>query len=345
MRILYHAANRFFIILLVFGLSGCNTDDSVSAQLQQQVAQELSGLPFVPQQNCALTPMNDSQAETAYIQARAEALAHVLTAPQAQGLGANDLLDIFSAGVEVATGTQDGAFLIDEHDGFLLVSMKLPVCAHRHKYQYLPQLYVFSQAGDYWRLGPGIIQSIEWVRDRWIGMMRLQIEEGQEQYAFVHVVQEGEGWRLLTFDDVSNGPGLMYLSDPGAVDYAQGYNQIAYTSSSYVYGPLPCVFDDVLLSSMESRSSCHDCEVRPAHALYQGTFTFVWTDDHYVLTDKTPYQITIILSDLTRLEEDAPTQAELAENSPLLRPSSWRDYCQSTLPAEENYSEPQEQSE
>lgn len=279
-------------------------------------------------------PMNNSQAEAAYIQARADALAHMLAAPQGQGFGINDLLDLFSEGVEIATGTGDGAFLIDEHNGFLLVSMKLPICERRHKYHYLPQLYVFSRTGDQWSFGEGIIHDIDWMQDRWVGMMQLQIEEERERYAFVHVVQEAGDWRLRTFNNVHNGPGLMYLSAPDTVDYGNGYDQISYTSNA-AYGPLPCAFDETI-HSMESLGSCHDCPVRASYALYRGTFTFAWTGSSYVLADETPYQITIILSDNTRLEEEAPIEAELAEKSPFLRPGSWRNYCQAVSPAKEN---------
>lgn len=310
---------------------------SISESLKQEVIREMADMPFVPQQICALTPMNGSPAEAAYMQARAEALAHMLAAPQARGLGVSGLLATFSEGVQIATGTGDGAFLIDEHDGFSLVSMKLPICAQRHKYYYMPLLYVFDKTGDFWSLGPGIIQVIEWMGDRWVGMMRLQIDEGRERYAFVHVVQEGDEWQLRTFNDASNGPGLMYFPDPDAVDYTHGYHQIAYTSPTS-YGPLPCAFNDAFLS-MESRDSCHDCLVRASYAVYRGTFTFAWTGDNYRLTDETPYHIAIILSDNTRLEEKAPTEADLAEKSPFLRPGSWRDYCQTISPQKEDFHE------
>jgi hypothetical protein len=301
--------------------------------LQEPVIQEMSGLPFVPQDTCSLR-RGGEEVQDFYTQTRARTLAQVLAAPQARGFSASDLLDLFSKGVESATDTADCAFLIDEHNGLLLVSMKLPVCARRHKYYFMPELYVFSRTGDYWSLVPGVIRDIEWLRDRWVGMMQLQIEEGRELYAFVHVVQEAGAWRLRTFNDVPNGPGLMYLPGPDMVAYANGYQRISY-SSDQAYGPLPCAFGGAL-SALKSRDSCHDCLIQAAHAVYHGAFTFAWTGDQYILTDETPYQITIILSDNTRLEEIAPTEADLAQKSPFLRPGSWRNYCQAVSPAQAN---------
>ncbi len=325
--------NRFvirFSVLVLRLVLGCVAALLLEIQTQQRmetlmrhVIQEMSGLPFVPQHICALMPMNDSRGEAAYALARADALAHVLAAPEARNLSSADLLNLFSTGVKIATGTQDGAYLIDEHSGFILVSMKLPLCQQRHKYYYKPELYVFSRTGNYWLLTVGVIQRIEWIKNRWVGMMQLQIEDRQELYAFVHIVQETGEWRLRTFSDAPNGPGLMHLPSPTMVDYSKGYNKIS-ISSTRASGPLPCILD---ILTLESRDSCHDCRVYPSYAMYEGTFTFAWIDNHYVITDETLYRITIILSDNTRLEEYAPTEADLAKQAAFLRPGSWRDYC------------------
>jgi hypothetical protein len=51
------------------------------------------------------------------------------------------------------------------------------------------------------------------------------------------------------------------------------------------------------------------------------------------LSEDAAVTISVVLSDLTRLEETPQTEEELAgEWGQFLRPGSWRDYCQSAPP-------------
>jgi hypothetical protein len=293
--------------------------------LEQRIVQAISALNLAPGLVCSYQVSNPQETadEAAYNPARAAALANLLAAPEVQPLSLQELETIFSDAVAVATGTDDGARFVDEQNDFVLVVMKIPFCAHRHQYSYLPPLYVFSRTGEYWELGPNVPANIEWIEDRWVGLVEVETSS-YPLLSFAHIVQDEGQWRIQFFSDVPNDPGLTYL-ESATVIYGDGYRQITLPDSDFRYAPAPCEFGDILrtLTSLSSSTPT----VGFSHSWYVGDLTYAWVDGHYILTDDTPYEVTAVLNDLSRLEEEPPTETERAEAQNFLRPGSWRDYC------------------
>jgi hypothetical protein len=314
--------------LSLFVLAGVASDlfQPTILPLKQRVMDDMQGIQHLPQASCSLITPRDGEQE--YNAARERALARLLSAPEAKDLSLREIEAIFAEGIQAALGIEDGAQFLDVQNGDVLVSMKLPFCRASHRFHFFPPLYVFNRQGDFWLLGNGELVNVQWMEDRWVGFSN-NVVDGYPRYYFASVAQADGEWQLRRFE-VAQGPALDFDTLP-TIEFLDSYRKLFISAENKdkfatVYNPTPCEFGDAF-STFTSRDSCRECEVRFSHAQYWGDFTLEYEDGRYILSDETPYEVRVVLSDSTYLDQEAPSEQELADRAPHLREGSWRDYC------------------
>lgn len=301
------------------------SDKAHTDTLEQFVIQQMSGLPGEPDERCLWSHQHIDQ----YIETRTTTLTHLLSRPEAEAYSIDELLIIFTASIQQATGTADGAYLLTERDGSYIVSMNLPRCAHRLRL--LPEAVVLNRDGNALSLGHGIPQQVEWFDDRWVFVQKIAVSGGYPYaYHLRHLIPMGESWEYLRFPSrnehllswpdsyrtTSHGPGLTYVHGDPVWEYIDGYHLVAYTLENTSLNPnMPCDFSGQL-------------DERPQVAAYSGTIMYRWQGERYVFVLDAPFHAHIRLSNSFLPDENITDE----DPSPYVQSISWRAYCEELQP-------------
>ena len=305
--------------------------NSTPSDLAGQLADDLAPYThFTPEGICFSTP---DQRDAYTTRGLIPALAQIMAEPQAAVLSGKQLETIIAEGIELAevSGVNERDILpqvvfVTQQDDNFLVNIRLRYCPFGDHDAPPWEVHIFDRMDGYWKVGNGWLDvaSLAWQGDRWTYLVNTS-QLGQSNWVFAHAAQTTSAWHGLTFQDIPHAPNLVWFNSKPDLKLLDGYQKITVSGVHVGHSPPPCDISGDAFASLPTKLNSMT-SLKLLNTVYIGTLTYVWRDNNYRLTQETPYEARVILTDYTHLTNVPPDDDALAKDA-YLRPQSWRAFC------------------